>query len=110
MMVGNEDLLNQLYRLSLEFGSNWRRPVEEIVQEVSPERSEAEKAELSDYIRETRGRIEQYFSERYEDTSAGKITALQTQGAIWIHQEFPWMEEANINHGISQAIYYAWHG
>lgn len=110
MIVGNEDLLNQLYRLSLAFGSNWRRPVEEIVQEVSPEQSDAEASELSDYIRETRGRIEQFFSERYEDASTEKIAALQQQGAIWIHQEFPWMEEANINRGISQAIYYAWHG
>ena len=110
MIVRNQDLFNQLYRLSLEFGSNWRRPVESIVQEIAPDLNETEQAEISDYIRETRGKIEHFFYERYVDTDDKKIAELQRQGARWVQREFPWMDEENRNHGISQAIYYAWHG
>ena len=110
MIVRNQDLFNQLYRLSLEFGRSWRRPIESIVQETAPDLNETEQAEISDYIRETRGKIEHYFYERYEDTDDKKIAELQRQGARWIQREFPWMDEETVSQGISQAIYYAWHG
>lgn len=110
MVSFDPDVLNRVYELSLEFGTNWRRPVITIVQEVSPDLSREQQQQISAYIEETRGRVETYVSERYVDDQPGKISELQRQCAEWIEAEFPWMRTETILHAISQAIYYAWHG
>ena len=105
MVSFDPDVLNRIYELSLEFGTNWRRPVITIVQEVSPNLSIEEQKRISAYIEETRGRVETDVSERYVDDQPGKILELQRQCAEWIEAEFPWMHAETILHAISQAIY-----
>ena len=110
MVSFDPDVLNRVYELSLEFGTNWRRPVITIVQEVSPDLSLEQQQQISAYVEETRSRVETFVSERYVDDQPGKISELQRQCAEWIEAEFPWMREETILHTISQAIYFAWHG
>ncbi len=52
--------LNALYSASLEFGANWRRPLDQLAAERLPHRPEPELAELVGAISSCRGAIEDH--------------------------------------------------
>lgn len=106
----HEYILNKVYSASLEFGENWRRPIVEIVGELYPQMSETDKTEIAIYVAQTRESIEKYFWDRYDYKNDSVNSKLQSMGKQWVKEQYPWMNDDNINHAISQAMYYAWHG
>ncbi len=104
----NEKHLNILYKASLEFGVNWRRPLTELADERLPKLSQIEHNQLCEYVENARKNIEKYVEEHFDyekGLSIPEVEAIQ-----WIQQNYSWMNKKNISHGISQGMYYAWHG
>ena len=56
-----ENVLNEIYAKSLEFGDNICTPVGEIVKKLYPNISNEDKINLADYIEQTKDSIEKYF-------------------------------------------------
>ena len=105
-MDKDKEIMNTVYQKSLEFGENYRRPIMDIINESYPELSDTDKKRLERYITEVRTDIEQYFSDRSEQHHAFFDDWVSFKGKVWIHKNYPWMNAENINHAISQAIYF----
>lgn len=101
-MTISDDILNAIYKKSLEWGENWRRPIDAIIKEVAVNISSEEQISISEYVDEVRSDIEDYIYHEYS-------TSDDTYGNIyeWIVRKYPWINEENIKHAISQGIYYA---
>lgn len=98
------DILNDVYRKALEWGKNWRRPIYNIVEDVANEINEAEKQELVDYIKAVRADIEDYIYFRYQEFEL----EIDYKGLYaWIQNKYPWIDNENLKHAVSQGIYYA---
>lgn len=101
-MTISDDILNAIYKKSLEWGENWRRPIDTIIKEVAGNISSEEQISISEYVDEVRSDIEDYIYHEYS-------TSDDTYGNMyeWIAKKYPWINEENIKHAISQGIYYA---
>jgi hypothetical protein len=104
----NEKYLNILYDAALEFGSNWRRPLNELANERLPQNSHLDHEQLCVTVENARASIEKYIEEHF-DYEKG-LTIPESNAILWIQQNFPWMNKKNISLAISQGMYYAWHG
>ena len=100
--------MNILYDAALEFGANWRRPLIELAKEKLPNHNQPEYEELCFLVEKARKDIEKYIECHYE---YGKGLVLPMKEVIsWIKQNYPWMSNKNVSHGINQGLCYAWHG
>ena len=100
--------LNALYDAALELGENWRRPVAELAAERLPHRSAEERADLARTVEACRTAVEAHVASVYtEDATAG---AAMEAASRWVAEQYPWMTPENVQHGVSQGGYYAWHG
>lgn len=98
------DVLNEVYRKALEWGENWRRPIQSIVEETIEETGEAEKQKIAEYIKTVRSDIEEYIYYRYQDF---KLEIDYKSLYAWIQNKYPWIDNDNLKHAVSQGIYYA---
>lgn len=105
-----ENVLNEIYAKSLEFGDNICTPVDEIVKNLYPNISNEDKINLADYIEQTKDSIEKYFYDNYDYKNEGTNVELQYKGEQWIKENYCWMNSENIKRAVSQGMYYAWHG
>ena len=103
-----EKHLNKLYKASLQFGANWMRPLPELAKEMLPRLNESERECLCKCVDIARRSINEYIEKQYEYEKG--LTLPEDEVVMWISQNFPWMNKRNISHGISQGLYYAWHG
>ncbi len=101
--------LNILFDASLEFGSNWMRPIKELAQERLPELTEEESSEISLYIEQVRSDINGFISDKYDYRIQNTVIAA-AEIKQWIKENYTWMNKKNISHAYSQGMYYAWHG
>ena len=97
------DVLNEVYRKALEWGENWRRPIQSIVEETIEETGEAEKQKIAEYIKTVRSDIEEYIYYRYQDF---KLEIDYKSLYAWIQNKYPWIDNDNLKHAVSQGIYY----
>ena len=101
--------LNRLFGAALAFGSDWRRPVDDLAAAHFPDRSQDDRTALVAVVEECRSAIET----RIESTHlrlAGRWTrADKVRADAWIRDEYPWMTPRNRRRAISQGQYYAWH-
>lgn len=104
------DARNELLDAALEFGTNWRRDVSALASERLPELPEDERAALAREIEEAREAIEQWVVGRFEAVRGHWERADAEAGGEHVRATYPWMDERNVSHAISQATYYAWHG
>lgn len=104
------DELNLVYSASLEFGANWRKPIPDIVKELLPELVKSEQLKLSQYIEETRKTIENHIYDSYNREDDSKNDNLSSEATAWVKSNYPWMNDDNVGHAVSQGIYYAWRG
>lgn len=96
------DARNVLFDASLEFGRNWRLDVERL-----PVLNPDERESLADEVRDTRNAIEQLVLERW-DAVQGNWSREDTEAAeAAVRASYPWMDERNIKHAVSQSTYYA---
>lgn len=98
------DVLNEVYRKALEWGENWRRPIQSIVEEIIEETGEAEKQKIAEYIKAVRSDIEEYIYYRYQGF---KLEIDYKSLYAWIQNKYPWIDNDNLKHAVSQGIYYA---
>lgn len=104
------DARNVLLDAALEFGANWRRDVSALASERLPELHEDERAQLAREIEGARDVVEQWVLERWEAVQ-GRWARTDAEAAEeHVRAMYPWMDDRNVTHAISQAIYYAWHG
>lgn len=103
-------MLNHIYTKSLDFGKNWRNPLEDIVKETYPKLSPEDQNKLSKRIGATRNKIESYFNDNYIYNNPENDKKLEESGRAFIKHNYPWMNKKNTNRAIYQAFYYAWHG
>jgi hypothetical protein len=102
--------LNVLYDAALEFGENWRRPVDELAAERLPHLDEDDRAVLVGLVTACRQQVETHIEEVYAVHGDDWPSDVEPAVREWILDRFPWMTEANLSHAISQGVYYAWHG
>lgn len=101
----NSVIYNRIYALSLEWGSNWRKPINKIVKEEYPSLTDEQQEQISSYIENTRAEIEHHVYDLYCSTNGiGPIAEVVSD---WIQNNYSWMNHENISHATSQAIYYA---
>ena len=105
-----ENVLNEIYAKSLEFGDNICTPVGEIVKNLYPDISNEDKINLADYIEQTKDSIEKYFYDNYDYKNEGTNVELQYKGELWIKENYCWMNSENIKRAVVRGMYYAWHG
>ena len=110
MLAFKDSVLNDLYNASLQFGENWRKPIIELAEELYPNMPPIEQKELACYIKDTRDNIEKYIYDGYYNTYKDDTEMLRKKTSLYIENEYPWMNSYNVEHAISQGIYYAWRG
>ena len=104
------DARNVLFDAALEFGENWRRNVALLAGERLPTLDEDERAALAREIEDARSSIEQWVLRRWE-AGHGDWSHADTKAAqAHTRATYPWMDERNVAHAVSQSTYYAWHG
>src|SRR5262245_37540389 len=106
----SKDARNVLFDAALEFGKNWRRDLVSLAGERLPELDQAERTVLVKEIEGTRNSIEDWILSRWEAVHGDWSKADAEAAGAFIHATYPWMDERNIAHAISQGTYYAWHG
>lgn len=110
MVELREKDLNKLYAASLEFGSNWRRPVEVLAAERLSSRTAEYRTRLASAVEECRRSVEERVASRYF-TNGGLLGRLDAREAHeWIHTRYPWITGRNRRSAIGQGQYYADHG
>lgn len=105
-MNNDREIMNTVYGKSLEFGKNYRRPIIDIIHETCPDLSEPDQKELETYLTKVRADIERYFSEQSKKKHYLAHESLSFRGRLWIKKNYPWMNNENISHAISQGIYF----
>ena len=105
-----ENILNEIYAKSLEFGDNICIPAGEIVKNLYPDISNEDKIRIADYIEQTKDSIEKYFYENYDYKNEGANAELQYKGEQWVKENYCWMNSENIKRAVIRGMYYAWHG
>jgi hypothetical protein len=106
----SKDARNGLFDAALEFGKNWRRDVASLAAERLPELDRAERDVIVKEIEDTRNSIEQWIMSRWEAVHGDWSKADAGAADAFIRATYPWMDERNVTHAISQGTYYAWHG
>lgn len=106
-----EEILNNGYRMALEFGKNWLQPVNERLRKKYPKLSAEEIQEFSDTCHNIRKEGNQFIYNRLRQLTElqQKITEheLNIELTDWMGEHYPWVNNANIKRTISQGIYYA---
>ena len=102
----DENMLNIMYKASLEFGLNWRRPLKELAGERLPDLEEPGLSEICTYIAQVRSDIEKLMLDNYTDINDGSVDPDKIFDEI--RARYKWMNESNVSHGYSQGMYYAW--
>lgn len=106
----NEELLNIIYYASMEFGKDFGKPLIELIEELYPELPHEQKDALATSIEQTKRAVEQYFFDSYDTKNEEANQTLQERGKQWIKEQYPWMDEENVNRAAGQGMYFAWHG
>ena len=106
--IMDDTYMNILYDAALEFGANWRRPLVELANERLPNLNQSDCEELCFLVERAREGIEKYIENHYEFEKG--LTVPEEEVILWIKQNYPWLSDKNISHGMSQGLYYAWHG
>ena len=102
--------LNLLYSAALEFGLNWRRPLNRLASERMPDRAESYRNAVALLVEQSRAEIEAYINDAFTRSNREWHATDAGETETWIAERFPWMTPRNRTHGISQGVYYAWHG
>lgn len=104
------DPRNTLFDAALEFGKNWRRDVASLAEERLPDLDQEARAALVSEIENARTSIEDWVMRRWEERG-GKWSKGDAKAArAFIRAAYPWMDQRNAAHAVSQGAYYAWHG
>ena len=109
MAAALEPDLNRLFAAALEFGSDWRRPVRELVAELLPGWSRDDREALAALVDECRSAIEAHVEATHVRVGGDWTRVEEQQTDAWIAARFPWMTQKNRRRALSQGQYYAWH-
>ena len=101
--------LNQLFDAALAFGSDWRRPVEDLTAARFPDRPQDEIDALTNAVEDCRSAIEAHVEATHVRLAGRWTRADKQQANSWIADRYPWMTRKNRRRAISQGRYYAWH-
>jgi hypothetical protein len=110
MTAHSPEDLNVLYDAALEFGENFRRPVVELAAERLPLLPTDVRSELADLVERTRTEVELHIEGEYARYGDAWPDEAKVAVHDWITDQYPWMDERNVSHAISQGVYFAWHG
>ena len=102
--------LNVLYDAALEFGENFRRPIVELAAERLPQLSSDVRLDMADLLERARREIELHIEHEYAKYGDAWPDEAKVAVHDWITDYYPWMDERNVSHAISQGVYFAWHG
>lgn len=106
----SNDARNTLFDAALEFGKNWRRDVASLAEERLPDLDQEARAALVSEIEDTRTSIEDWIMRRWEERGGEWSKADAKAARAFIRATYPWMDQRNTAHAVSQGTYYAWHG
>src|SRR5262249_31060971 len=98
------EALNHALRLSLEWGENFHKPVDERLRKKFPKVSAAQARETDTLCRS----IQSFAFRGIEEVYFGKADEGKVRKEIL--EKWPWIDEENLTHLWSQGMYYAWHG
>jgi predicted PurR-regulated permease PerM len=100
--AADPDVLNLALELSLEFGPNWRKPIQERLRAQRPQMASALADELDAYARQVRDWAHDVIARAATRDTAGEEQARDT-----IRRAVPWIDEPTLAHLWSQGVYYA---
>lgn len=97
-----KDILNAAMNISLEWGENWLKPINERLLAVYPNVSEEKAKEIDTYIRVAREDIfkviEQYYLKELSEIQAISI----------IQEKYTFLDDDTLKRLFNQGMYYAW--
>lgn len=100
----SEDILNEIYKKSIEWGENWSKPIRELIDKEALGLSELQIESTCEYIYNVRENIEIYISSVLDKCK----TEIDYKNLYeWVNTYCPWMNEENVYRTVSQYIYYA---
>ncbi len=106
----SKDARNVLFDAALEFGKNWRRDIATLAIERLPEIDSANQAALAAEVEDARNTIEDWILDRWNTLGGNWAKTDANAARAFIRSAYPWMDERNVSHAVSQGTYYAWHG
>jgi hypothetical protein len=109
MAAVSEPDLNRLFAAALEFGSDWRRPVDALAAEQFPGQPQDDRDALAVLVEECRSAIEAQIEATHVRVAGDWTRVEEQQTDAWIAARFPWMTQKNRRRALSQGQYYAWH-
>lgn len=106
-----EMIFNIVFNESLEWGSKWMRPINELTIKKFPELNSNDIAKISIYIESVRNGIFGQIEKNYLiNINNLKESENYIKAELHIKNNYPWMNSENIKRVINQGFYYAWHG
>ncbi|MEH0154115.1 hypothetical protein V6R21_08185 [Limibacter armeniacum] len=109
-----EDILNKGYKMSLEFGGNWLKPINERLGKKYPKLSSNELDEFSAICERLRAEAINFINKYLEAKAEGNQQIVEKELQIaftnWALEYYPWLSKSNIKGTVSQGLYFAWKG
>lgn len=104
-----DDELNVVYDASLEFGSDWRRPVAQLAAERLPGRSPEFYESIARAVASCRSEVESHVAHEHRRLQGTWTSQDEVAVDEWLSERFPWMSRGNRRRGLRQGQYYAHH-
>lgn len=110
-MMNDPEILNKALSLALEFGPDWLKPVQERLSIFFPKLNKTELDQCETTSRKAREDSLKFFNQQLKKIKPASVSdqqqllAIQTKSDI--SEKYPWINEENLNHLVSQAFYYS---
>ncbi len=99
-------MLNVALKMSLEWGENWLRPIQQRMKKLYPQLTVEETNSLNQWCVEVRKYAFALVEEEYPLALANQEgTAMER-----VEQMYPQIDSENLSQLYNQGMYYAWHG
>lgn len=100
------EILNAALAMSLEWGENWLKNINERIRAAYPQLTSEDAEILNRWCAEVRSFAYKVIEVEYHTPPEKLIEPAMPQ----IKSRYPQLNQENLNHLYSQGMYYAWHG
>lgn len=106
-ILTDKNVLNKALSLSLEWGKEWLKPIQNRLMYIIPRLSGNDIEKISEYIIGVRDDI---FEKIYNDHFDSESQTFDSDVVRITKEKYPWINKNNLSRLDSQGRYYAWHG
>ena len=107
-MKFNNEILNYGLELSMEFGANWLKPVNERLKKKFPNLNNQELSEYNFICEEVNNIAHKYVYENQNSEDTNQMIIYYKLFNDFLLDKYNWISEKNLSGLYSQSCYYAW--